>query len=129
MVPVGDDELTPLAPKLGGGPYNVAVALGRLGVRTGFLSRVSTDHFGEQLIKRLHASEVETSLVQRGPENTTLAVVGLGDDGSARYSFYVEGTADRLVEDPGPLPAEAKAVSFGTLSLVLEPGASVYEKV
>lgn len=129
MVPVGDDELAPLAPKLGGGPYNVAVALGRLDVPTSFLSRVSTDHFGEQLIKRLHASNVETGLVQRGPENTTLAVVGLAEDGSARYAFYVDGTADRLVEDPGPLPEDAKAVSFGTLSLVLEPGASVYETV
>jgi fructokinase len=129
MVPVGDDELTPLAPKLGGGPYNVAVALGRLDVPTGFLSRVSTDHFGEQLVKRLHASNVSTGLVQRGRENTTLAVVGLADDGSARYSFYVDGTADRLVEDPGPLPEGTKAVSFGTLSLVLEPGASVYETV
>lgn len=129
MVPVGDDELAPLAPKLGGGPYNVAVALGRLDVPTSFLSRVSDDHFGQQLIKRLHASNVRTDLVQRGPENTTLAVVGLAEDGSARYSFYVEGTADRLVEDPGPLPEDVKAVSFGTLSLVLEPGASVYEKV
>ncbi|MGI5503198.1 carbohydrate kinase family protein [Lentzea sp. CA-135723] len=129
MVPVGEDELTPLAPKLGGGPYNVAVALGRLDVPTAFLSRVSTDHFGEQLVKRLHASNVTTDLVQRGPENTTLAVVGLADDGSARYAFYVDGTADRLVEDPGPLPEQAKAVSFGTLSLVLEPGASVYETV
>lgn len=129
MVPVGDDELTPLAPKLGGGPYNVAVTLGRQDVPTAFLSRVSTDHFGEQLVKRLHASNVGTDLVQRGPENTTLAVVGLAEDGSARYAFYVEGTADRLVEDPGPLPSEAKAVSFGTLSLVLEPGASVYETV
>jgi fructokinase len=129
MVPVGDDELAPLAPKLGGGPYNVAVALGRLDVPTSFLSRVSDDHFGEQLIKRLHASNVSTDLVQRGPENTTLAVVGLADDGSARYSFYVDGTADRLVEDPGPLPEGVRAVSFGTLSLVLEPGASVYEQV
>ncbi len=129
MVPVGDDELTPLAPKLGGGPYNVAVALGRLDVPTSFLSRVSSDHFGEQLIKRLHASKVGTELVQRGQENTTLAVVGLAEDGSARYSFYVDGTADRLVEDPGPLPSDVQAVSFGTLSLVLEPGASVYEKV
>ncbi|MET9232746.1 carbohydrate kinase [Lentzea sp. NPDC003310] len=129
MVPVGDDELAPLAPKLGGGPYNVAVAVGRLGVPAGFLSRISTDHFGEQLVKRLEVSGVETRLVQRGPENTTLAVVGLADDGSARYSFYVDGTADRLVEDPGPLDEGVKAVSFGTLSLVLEPGASVYETV
>ncbi len=129
MVPVADGDLAPLAPKLGGGPYNVAVALGRLSAPTSFLSRVSDDLFGDQLIKRLHASGVRTDLVQRGPENTTLAVVGLAEDGSARYSFYVEGTADRLVQDPGPLPAEARAVSFGTLSMVLEPGASVYEKV
>jgi fructokinase len=129
MVPVGEDELAPLAPKLGGGPYNVAVALGRLDVPASFLSRVSTDHFGGQLVKRLQASNVRTELVQRGPENTTLAVVGLAEDGSARYSFYVDGTADRLVQDPGPLPEDVRAVSFGTLSLVLEPGASVYEKV
>jgi len=92
---VGDDELTPLAPKLGGGPYNVAVALGRLDVPTRFLSRVSSDHFGEQLVKRLHASNVGTDLVQRGPENTTLAVVGLADDGSARYSRTWSGSPAR----------------------------------
>ncbi|MFT7839447.1 carbohydrate kinase [Saccharothrix sp. BKS2] len=118
-----------LAPRLGGGPYNVAVAAGRLEAPVGFLSRVSADLFGDRLVERLHASGVRTDLVQRGPEPTTLAVVGLADDGSARYSFYVEGTADRLVADPGPLPDDVRAVSFGTLSLVLEPGASVYERV
>ncbi|QFZ16525.1 carbohydrate kinase family protein [Saccharothrix syringae] len=118
-----------LAPRLGGGPYNVAVAAGRLEAPVGFLSRVSADLFGDRLVERLHASGVRTDLVQRGPEPTTLAVVGLADDGSARYSFYVEGTADRLVADPGPLPDGVRAVSFGTLSLVLEPGASAYEAV
>ncbi|CCH27899.1 carbohydrate kinase [Actinosynnema sp. NPDC047251] len=118
-----------LAPRLGGGPYNVAVAAGRLDAPVGFLSRISTDPFGDRLVDRLHAANVRTDLVQRGPEPTTLAVVGLTDDGSARYSFYVEGTADRQVTDPGPLPADVRAVSFGTLSLVLEPGASTYERV
>ncbi|MEU4800920.1 carbohydrate kinase [Actinosynnema sp. NPDC023587] len=118
-----------LAPRPGGGPYNVAVAAGRLDAPVGFLSRVSTDLFGDRLLDRLHAANVRTDLVQRGTEPTTLAVVGLSDDGSARYSFYVEGTADRQVTDPGPLPADVRAVSFGTLSLVLEPGASTYERV
>ncbi|GAA1262537.1 carbohydrate kinase [Saccharothrix xinjiangensis] len=118
-----------LSPRLGGGPYNVAVAAGRLEAPVGFLSRVSADLFGDRLVERLHASGVRTDLVRRGPEPTTLAVVGLADDGSARYSFYVEGTADRLVTDPGPLPDDVRAVSFGTLSLVLEPGASAYERV
>ncbi|MBW4719018.1 carbohydrate kinase family protein [Saccharothrix obliqua] len=126
LVPTAGGDL---APRLGGGPYNAAVAAGRLDAPVEFLSRVSTDLFGDRLLDRLHAANVGTDLVQRGPEPTTLAVVGLGDDGSARYSFYVEGTADRLVTDPGPLPPSVRAVSFGTLSLVLEPGASAYERV
>ncbi|MEU5694906.1 carbohydrate kinase [Actinosynnema sp. NPDC020468] len=118
-----------LAPRLGGGPYNVAVAAGRLDAPVSFLSRISTDLFGDRLVRRLRDSGVHTELVQRGAEPTTLAVVGLAEDGSARYSFYVEGTADREVTDPGPLPPDTRAVSFGTLSLVLEPGASTYERV
>ena len=124
-----DGQLADLMPRLGGGPYNVAIAAGRLGAPVSFLSRVSTDLYGDALVERLHGSAVGTDLVQRGDEPTTLAVVGIGPDGSARYSFYVEGTADRLVADPGALADDVTAVSFGTLSLVLEPGASAYEEV
>ncbi|MFF5992923.1 carbohydrate kinase family protein [Prauserella flavalba] len=118
-----------LAPRLGGGPYNVALTAARLGVPTAFLSRVSTDRFGDALVERLRASNVDTSLLQRGPEPTTLAVVALDEQSSARYSFYTEGTADRLVADPGPLPESTTALSLGTLGMVLEPGASAYEAV
>lgn len=121
------DELGALLPLPGGGPYNVAITLGRLGAPVGFLSRLSTDGFGEALLARLEVSGVDTSLVQRGPEPTTLAVAGIGPDGSARYSFHVAGTADRLVEYPGELADKIDIVSLGTLSLLLEPGASRYE--
>ncbi|MFE0735760.1 carbohydrate kinase [Streptomyces sp. NPDC058855] len=119
--------LSPLLPRPGGGPYNTAVALGRLGAPVAFCSRVSTDAFGEVLMGGLAAAGVATGLVQRGPEPTSLAVATVGPDGSARYGFYVEGTADRLFELPGPLPAQARALCLGTCSLVLEPGASAYE--
>lgn len=122
-----DGGLRALLPRLGGGPYNVALAAGRLGVPTAFLSRVSTDRFGEAMVERLHASDVDTSLLQRGDEPTTLAVVALDAKGAAHYTFYVEGTADRLVADPGALPEEVTALSLGTLGMVLEPGASAYE--
>ncbi|MFR9728646.1 carbohydrate kinase family protein [Saccharopolyspora sp. MS10] len=122
-------ELGPLHPRLGGGPYNVAIALGRLDVPAGFLATLSTDQFGDKLLERMVESGVSTDLVSRSSEPTTLAVVGLSEDRSARYSFHTEGTAARFVNDPGPLGEDVLAVSFGTLGMVLEPGATVYETV
>ncbi|MFJ2950262.1 carbohydrate kinase [Streptomyces sp. NPDC087226] len=129
LVPRGAGALAALTPALGGGPFNTAVALGRLGSPTAFCSRVSRDAFGEALLGRLRESGVDVSSVQRGDEPTTLAVATVGTDGSAAYSFYVEGTADRLFTAPDVLPAGTRAVSFGTCSLVLEPGASAYEEL
>ena len=91
-----DSRLLPLTPALGGGPFNVAITAARQGEPTQFLSRVSTDNFGDALIDRLTSENVDTSLVQRGQEPTTLAVTSLNPDGSASYSFYIDGTADRL---------------------------------
>ncbi|MFB1048841.1 carbohydrate kinase family protein [Streptomyces chrestomyceticus] len=125
--PSGDGPLPALLPRRGGGPYNTALALGRLGSPAAFCSRVSTDTFGEELLRGLRADGVDTSLVQRGTEPTTLAVADISPDGSAGYGFYADGTADRLFTLPAELPAAARAVSFGTCSMVLEPGASAYE--
>ncbi|MFH9422574.1 carbohydrate kinase [Streptomyces sp. NPDC017529] len=127
QAPSGDGPLPALLPRRGGGPYNTALALGRLGSPAAFCSRVSTDTFGEELLRGLRADGVDTSLVQRGTEPTTLAVADISADGSAGYGFYADGTADRLFTLPPELPAGARAFSFGTCSLVLEPGASAYE--
>jgi fructokinase len=129
LVPQGTGALAALRPALGGGPYNTAVALGRLGSPTAFCSRLSQDAFGEALLDGLRAAGVDVSAVQRGPEPTTLAVATIDPGGSAAYSFYVDGTADRLFSAPAALPAGTTAVSFGTCSLVLEPGASAYEEL
>ncbi|MGW3565638.1 carbohydrate kinase family protein [Streptomyces sp. NPDC000941] len=125
--PAADPALPALLPRRGGGPYNTAVALGRLGSPTAFCSRISTDGFGEALMGGLREDGVDTALVQRGAEPTTLAVASIAPDGSAGYGFYVEGSADRLFELPAALPDSVAALSFGTCSLVLEPGASAYE--
>lgn len=128
LVPQGTGALAPLSPRPGGGPYNTAVALGRLGSPASFCSRISADGFGEALLDGLRAAGVDTSLVQRGPEPTTLAVATVGADGSAGYGFYAQGTADRLFELPASaLPDGVRALALGTCSLVLEPGASAYE--
>ncbi len=114
----------------GGGPFNTAVALARLGIPTAFLSRMSDDGFGRLLHARLIDAGVDERLVVSTSDPTSLAVVTLSERGEASYQFYVEGTADRglLPEDlPSPLPPTVAAIQFGTLSLVLEPGASTYE--
>ncbi|MDO0932192.1 carbohydrate kinase [Streptomyces sp. DG2A-72] len=129
LVPQGRGALAGLKPALGGGPYNTAVALGRLGSPTAFCSRTSYDAFGEALLDGLRQAGVDVSAVQRGAEPTTLAVATIDGNGSAAYSFYVEGTADRLFAVPDRLPESARAVSFGTCSLVLEPGATAYEEL
>ncbi|MER6332979.1 carbohydrate kinase [Streptomyces sp. NPDC001034] len=129
LVPQGPGALAALKPAPGGGPYNTALALGRLGSPTAFCSRTSYDAFGEALLDGLRRAGVEVSGVQRGPEPTTLAAATIDGGGSASYSFYVDGTADRLFTAPASLPAGTRAVSFGTLSLVLEPGASAYEEL
>ncbi|MER6842976.1 carbohydrate kinase family protein [Streptomyces platensis] len=121
--------LPALLPRRGGGPYNTAVALGRLGSPAAFCSRISTDAFGEALLAGLRGGGVDTSLVQRGGEPTTLAVADISPDGSAGYGFYADGTADRLFALPPALPAAVRALSLGTCSLVLEPGASAYESL
>ncbi|MFE0732491.1 PfkB family carbohydrate kinase, partial [Streptomyces antibioticus] len=77
LVPQGPGALAPLRPARGGGPYNTAVALARLGSRTAFCSRLSTDPYGRALHDGLHTAGVETTTVQRGPEPPTLALATL----------------------------------------------------
>lgn len=126
LVPTAPEPLAPLAPALGGGPFNAAIAAARLGSDVQFHSRISTDGFGGQLVASLVEAGVDVSALQRGDEPTTLAVTNLGPDGSAGYSFYVDGTADRFCEPSAP---RLDVAAFGTLSLALEPAASRYATV
>ncbi|RJQ70272.1 carbohydrate kinase [Pseudonocardiaceae bacterium YIM PH 21723] len=125
LIPAGSGTL---APRTGGSPYNVAVALGRLDADVALLSRLSTDPFGEQLLRGLREAGVRTDLVQRGPEPTSLAVATLDSEGSAQYGFYLNGTADRLFADPGRIDG-AQAISVGSLAWSLEPTASVVDVI
>ncbi len=115
------------APYPGGAVFNTAIALGRLGARTGFFSGLSTDLFGEMLSGALAASRV-ASLAHRSDRPTTLAFVTL-TNGQARYAFYDENTAGRMLTpaDLPKLPKDVKAAFFGGISLVVEPCGAAYE--
>jgi len=122
------DGETAFAPHPGGAVFNTARALGRLGARAGFLCGLSTDLFGAQLQAALAQSHVDTSLCPRSDSPTTLAFVTL-TDGQARYAFYDENTAMRMMTPAAlpPLPAGVTALFFGGISLVSEPCGAAFE--
>ena len=108
----------------GGGPFNTARALARLGVPTAFVGRLSTDPFGQELSGLLAADGVSLRYASTGPEKTTIAVADVDSEGFAEYQFLVQGTsAPNLTTDllPPHLPADVVAMHVGTLGLVLEP--------
>jgi len=111
----------------GGGPFNTARALARLGVPTAFLGRLSTDPLGRQLAGSLEADGVSLELASIGPEPTTIAVANVDSEGLAEYEFQVQGTSApnlTLDEVPAHLNGDIEALHLGTLGLVLEPMAS-----
>ena len=114
----------------GGGPYNVARALGRLGRPVAFLGRLSTDRFGSILRAGLAADGVDLELAPATDASTLLAVAELDPAGGATYRFYVEGTAApglSATDLPNGIPASATALHVGTLGLVFEPMATTIE--
>jgi fructokinase len=129
IIPAGDGTRRPVP---GGGPFNTARAVARLGAPTSFLGRLSTDAFGVVLARELATDGADLSLVSYGPEPTTLAVAELDGDGLAEYEFYVHGTsAPNLTLEmvPAKLPAAVGALHIGTLGLVLEPMATTLTEV
>jgi fructokinase len=116
-------------PHPGGSCLNIAVGLGRLGVPTAFLARLSSDAFGQMLRNHLVASDVQPGYFVDTDDLTTLAAVHLRD-GQATYSFHAVGAADRglLPEHLRPLPA-GSALHLGSIALMLEPVASTLERL
>lgn len=116
------------APYAGGAVFNTSIALGRLGVSTGFFSGLSTDLFGDLLTDALSAAKVDSSMAARSDKPTTLAFVTL-TNGQASYVFYDENSAGRMLsaEDLPTLDAAVSTLFFGGISLVVEPCARAYE--
>jgi fructokinase len=117
--------VTAIEPVIGGSTLNVALGLARLGRPTAYLTKLSTDYFGEQLHSFLVREGISTAYVPRAAGmQTTLAFAFLQPGGHADYCFYTEGAADRSLSPadlPASLPADLKAVHFGSFSLAIEP--------
>ncbi len=113
----------------GGGPFNAARTIGRLGAPVAFLGGVSTDAFGGRLAAMLEADGVDHPAELRTEAPTTLAVAELDDERGATYRFYTEATAAATAIDPACLPGDVDALLIGTLGLVIEPLATSVERL
>ena len=114
-------------PVMGGSPYNVGIGLARLGTRTGFLGGISTDAFGVALAGLLKKEGLDLSHAPRFANPSTLVIVSVDAVGVPTYRFIGEGAADRAltVSDlPATLPAGVAALTFGSLSMGVEPAGS-----
>ncbi|MDR0689839.1 MAG: carbohydrate kinase [Spirochaetaceae bacterium] len=130
MIPAPSGGGDGFIPRPGGSPYNTAVAIGRLGTPVRFFGRLSTDFFGEMLIRRLSQDAVGTDLIIRSGENSTLAFVRLEPGREPAYVFYTQGSADSSLSPgdlPPRLPPEIRCILFGSISMTMEPVASAIE--
>jgi fructokinase len=121
-----------VAARPGGGPFNTARTLARLGAKTTFLGRLSGDGFGRMLRRRLAEDGVELAVAAPAEEPTALAVADFCPSGEISYGFYVAGTAAVSVEYPmlaAALPDCLTAVHVGTLALAMDPLAAAVERL
>ena len=116
----------------GGGPFNAARTMARLGIPTAFLGRLAGDGFGRLLRERLAADGVGIAVAEPSGRPSTLAVVSLDDAGVASYSFYLDGTSVADLDYAAArraLPAAATAVHVGSLGLLMEPAGTSTERL
>ena len=115
----------------GGGPYNAARSLARLGVPATFIGRTGDDAFGRLLRDQLAADGVALGVAEPSERPTTLAVVTLDETGSAGYAFYLESAAADVDEDAmrKALPPELTAMHVGALGLIMEPMGAAIESL
>ena len=109
----------------GGNALNVAVAAGRLGVPVRLLARLGTGPLAAGLRRQAELSGVDLGGFVPATEPVSLAVVGLGPDGSADYGFHVQGAADWQWTDEelaAVLPPGTAILHVGSISSWTPPG-------
>lgn len=124
------DQAGHVDPRMGGGPFNVARAVARLGQPATFLGRLSGDRFGQLMRADLERNGVRIAVDVPSGEPTTLALVDVDPAGVPAYHFYLAETSAAAI---GPaeavLPGTTTALHVGTLGLIMEPVGTSIERL
>jgi sugar/nucleoside kinase (ribokinase family) len=121
---LGQAQKLRIAP--GGAPANVAVALTRLGIQTGFIGKVGDDPLGRLLQKTLRENRVDLSSFQLSRQSLTrIALVTNDLNEQQRFLFYGNADVQLDVRDiRESYIRRAKFFHFGSISLISEPSRS-----
>jgi fructokinase len=129
LIPEGDAGPDGTAPRFvarpGGNALNVAVAAGRLEVPVRLLARLGTGPLAPGLRRHVELAGVDPAGLVVAGEPVSLAVVGLGPDGSPDYGFHVLGAADWQWTDDelaAVLPDGTAILHVGSISSWTPPG-------
>ena len=122
LIPAGQPETFQAVP--GGGPYNVAIGLARLGHDVTLMARLADTAFGRILRDHARAEGVDLTAAPSAAEPATLAVVSLDASAAASYDFYLVGTADWqwTAEETGRVPESTVVFHFGSIASWTPPG-------
>jgi len=89
---------TSFSASVGGSITNSAIISAKLGLKTGLLSKIGTDSFGNFAIYFLHKTGIDTKGIIQDPSiDTPLAIAKIDKSGTAKYTFYKNSPKDSVV--------------------------------
>lgn len=128
----GDNTRLSVSGVVGGSPMNVALGMARMGHDSNYLTKLSSDLFGQRIARFLDNNNIDRTLCLPTDLNTTLAMIEPNPDGSAQYVFYINNSADislTTAELPASLPEKIRILHFGSYSTAVEPGATALQNL
>ena len=113
--------------RIGGCPFNVALAASRMGAPVTFFGKVSTDGYGMSILERMIDNGVlfDPQLCN-APEPTLCSRAVIDDEGKATYVFDYKGTAacnmtENELSKALDVEGDIDMVFIGSIALVMEP--------
>lgn len=111
---------------VGGSPANIAIAMARLGLRTGFVGRLANDAFGRYIQQYLEQNSIDTSqlVVDHSGSVTGLAFTEIKSPTECSILMYRDNVADLKLE-PSDISESyiqsAKAIMISGTALAQSP--------
>lgn len=117
---------------IGGGPYNSALALAKLGETVAFHFPISSDFYGQKVLVSMQENNIQYTYPYLSNLPTSLAICHLDEKGKAHYQFYRDGTAQRDIDEKAlclALPQQVDCLHTGTLAIAQSPDVDIIKRI